>query len=154
MDIVYFSYILNRGWVDKDSKKVPTYKDIVGPSKAKKKSKDTKATEAEASSASEDEADDEEEQSAALGAVLGLLAEQHEVDLEDGLEEAHVGALVKADLMLPEVDNENFGRGEGEQSGFALEVLGSRGEKEGKRAYRCNAPGPRRALVRLFPQRP
>ena len=30
MDIVYFSYILNRGWVDKDSKKVPTYKDIVG----------------------------------------------------------------------------------------------------------------------------
>jgi hypothetical protein len=65
INAVYFSYILNRGWVDKDSKKLPTYKDIVGPSKAKKKSKHTKDAEAEASSASEDgeevqEADDAE----------------------------------------------------------------------------------------------
>jgi protein KRI1 len=65
INAVYFSYILNRGWVDKDSKKLPTYKDIVGPSKVKKKSKHTKDAETEASSASEDgeevqEADDAE----------------------------------------------------------------------------------------------
>ena len=70
-------------------------------------------------------ANDEEEQGAALGAVLGLLAEESEVDLEDGLEEPHVGALVEADLVLPEVDDEDFGGGEGEERGFALEVLGS-----------------------------
>jgi hypothetical protein len=64
VNTVYLSYILNRGWVDKDSKKVPTYKDIVGPSKSKKKPKTIKDVEAEASSASEVEADEEEEQGA------------------------------------------------------------------------------------------
>jgi hypothetical protein len=42
--------------------------------------------------------------------VLGLFAEQTQIDLKYRLEEPHVGTLVETDLMLPDVDNKNFRR--------------------------------------------
>lgn len=60
--------------------------------------------------------------------------EQGEVDFKDSLEEAHVGALVESDLVLPDVDDEDLGDGDGEESRLSLKVLrGNRSEK----AIRC-----------------
>lgn len=61
-----------------------------------------------------------------LAAGLALLLgseEQAEVDLEDGLEQAHVGALVQPDLVLPDVDEEHLGDGHAEEGRLALKVL-------------------------------
>ena len=55
--------------------------------------------------------------------IWSLLPEQTEVHLKHGLEQAHVGALVQPDLVLPEVDDEHLGRGEREQRRFAFKVL-------------------------------
>jgi hypothetical protein len=40
-----------------------------------------------------------------------FLSEETEIDLEYSLEQAHVGTLVQTNLVLPEVDNKDFGRG-------------------------------------------
>ena len=40
--------------------------------------------------------------------VWRLLPEQTQVHFEDGLEETHIRALVQTDLVLPEVDYQNF----------------------------------------------
>lgn len=55
--------------------------------------------------------------------VLSVFNEELQVDLEDGLEEAHVCALVQADLMLPNVDNQNLTGGQSEEGTLALKVL-------------------------------
>ncbi|KAI3480178.1 hypothetical protein L1887_57778 [Cichorium endivia] len=70
-------------------------------------------------------ADDEEQQRLVLcasGLCLACL-EEAEVDLEHGLEEAHVGALVEAHLVFPEVDDEHLCRSHGEERRLALKVL-------------------------------
>jgi hypothetical protein len=56
--------------------------------------------------------------------VRGLrLAEQTEVDLEDRLEQAHVGTLVESDLVLPDVDEQNLRASQGKKGRLALKVL-------------------------------
>lgn len=40
--------------------------------------------------------------------VSGLLAEETEVHLEDGLEQTHVSALIQSNLVFPQVDNKNL----------------------------------------------
>jgi hypothetical protein len=39
---------------------------------------------------------------------LSFSPKQTQVDFEDGFEEAHVGTLVKTDLVLPKIDDENL----------------------------------------------
>lgn len=55
--------------------------------------------------------------------VLVVLEEQLQVDLEDSLEQTHVGTLVQTDLVFPDVDNQNLTGGQGEQGTLALKVL-------------------------------
>jgi len=55
--------------------------------------------------------------------VRGIFAKEAKINLEDGLEQSHVGALVKTALVLPEVDDEYFRGREREQGRFAFEVL-------------------------------
>src|SRR4051794_26425567 len=55
--------------------------------------------------------------------LRSLLAEEAQVDLEYGLEEAHVGTLVKTNCMFPHVDEEDLARCQGEQRRLALKVL-------------------------------
>src|SRR4051812_12250489 len=43
--------------------------------------------------------------------LLPVLQEQLQVDLKHSLEQAHVCALVQTNLVLPDVDNQNFARG-------------------------------------------
>ena len=58
------------------------------------------------------------------GVVFLLCGEEEaEVDLEDGLEEAHVGALVESDLVFPDVDDQDFSDGHGKEGRFAFKVL-------------------------------
>jgi hypothetical protein len=38
------------------------------------------------------------------------LSEQTEIDLEHGLEKAHISTLVETNLMLPQVDDKDFRR--------------------------------------------
>jgi len=40
--------------------------------------------------------------------ILSLSPKQTQVDFEDGFEETHVGTLVKTDLVLPKIDDENL----------------------------------------------
>jgi hypothetical protein len=47
--------------------------------------------------------------------VLVVLEEQLQVDLEDGLEQTHVGTLVQTDLVFPDVDNQDLAGGQREQ---------------------------------------
>jgi hypothetical protein len=54
---------------------------------------------------------------------LSILDKELEVHLKDGLEQPHVGALVQADLMLPDVDEQDFAGSEGEEGALALEFL-------------------------------
>lgn len=49
--------------------------------------------------------------------------EEAEVDFEHGFEEAHVGALVESDLVFPDVDDQDFGDGHGEEGRFPFKVL-------------------------------
>jgi hypothetical protein len=49
--------------------------------------------------------------------------EQPQVNLENRLQQPHVGALVKSDLMLPDVDDEDLRNSHREQRRLALEVL-------------------------------
>lgn len=46
-----------------------------------------------------------------------------QVDLEDGLEQTHVGTLVQTDLVFPDVDNQDLAGSQCEQSTLALKVL-------------------------------
>jgi hypothetical protein len=55
--------------------------------------------------------------------VLAVFDEQLQVDFKNGLEKAHVGALVQTNLVFPDVDNEDFAGREREESTLALEVL-------------------------------
>jgi hypothetical protein len=55
--------------------------------------------------------------------VLVVLEEQLQVDLEDGLEQTHVGTLVQTDLVFPDVDNQDLAGGQREQGTLALKVL-------------------------------
>jgi hypothetical protein len=55
--------------------------------------------------------------------VLVVLEEQLQVDLEDGLEQAHVGTLVQTNLVFPDVDNQDLAGGQSEQGTLALKVL-------------------------------
>jgi len=50
----FLSYILNRGWIDKSARRLPTYKEIVKPKSTKEKAKDYLV-------GSESEAPDEEQ---------------------------------------------------------------------------------------------
>lgn len=43
--------------------------------------------------------------SSELGKSPPVFQKQTEVDLKDGFEESHVGTLVQADLVFPDVDN-------------------------------------------------
>lgn len=49
--------------------------------------------------------------------------EQTEVDLEDCLEQRHVGTLIQSDLMLPHVDDETLCARHREEGTLSLEVL-------------------------------
>ena len=55
--------------------------------------------------------------------LLPILQEQLQVDLKHGLEQAHVCALVQADLVLPDVDDQNLARGQSKERALALKVL-------------------------------
>ena len=55
--------------------------------------------------------------------VLRLLPEEAEIDLENGLQQAHVGTLVQTDLVLPQVNQKDFGRCQREESRFSFEIL-------------------------------
>ena len=55
--------------------------------------------------------------------VRGIFTEEAEVDLEDRFEQSHVSTLIKTDLVLPEIDDEDFRGREREQGRFAFEVL-------------------------------
>lgn len=55
--------------------------------------------------------------------VLVILHEQLQVDLKDGLQQPHVGALVQPHLVLPDVDNEDLTSRKREESTLALKVL-------------------------------
>ena len=56
-------------------------------------------------------------------ALLFGSEKEGEVNLKDRFEETHVGALVKTDLVFPNVDDQDFRDGNGEEGGFALKVL-------------------------------
>ena len=53
------SYILNRGWIDRSAKRLPTYQEITGQSKKGKGKAGADSVNAEDEQQSEDEADDE-----------------------------------------------------------------------------------------------
>lgn len=57
------------------------------------------------------------------GNVLLVLQEQLQVDLKHSLEQTHVCALVQTDLVLPDVDNQDFTGRQRKESGLALKVL-------------------------------
>jgi hypothetical protein len=40
--------------------------------------------------------------------VHSLLSEKAKIDLKHGLEETHIGTLIKTDLVLPEVDDQDL----------------------------------------------
>lgn len=58
-----------------------------------------------------------------LGDELFIFEEQLQVDFKNRLEEAHICALIQADLVFPDVDNEDLTSRESEESAFALKVL-------------------------------
>jgi hypothetical protein len=66
---------------------------------------------------------DEEKECPWLGTFLDLLPKQAEVYFEHGLEQAHVGTLVEADLVFPQIDDQNFWGSKGEERRFALKIL-------------------------------
>lgn len=55
--------------------------------------------------------------------VLVVLEEELQVDLEDGLEQTHVGTLVQTDLVFPNVDNQDLAGGQSKQGTLAFKVL-------------------------------
>jgi hypothetical protein len=57
------------------------------------------------------------------GDVLVVFNKKLQVDLEHSLQEAHVRAVVQADLRLPHVDEQDLARGEREEGALALKVL-------------------------------
>ncbi|KAG2108602.1 KRI1-like family C-terminal-domain-containing protein [Suillus clintonianus] len=71
------NYILNRGWVDKSARRLPTYKEIVKPKSTKRKAKDSVAE-------SEFEVSDEEQLDAVHG---GQRASEHAIEDDDEFEE-------------------------------------------------------------------
>lgn len=54
---------------------------------------------------------------------LLVLEEKLQIHLKDGLEQAHVCALVKADLVLPNIEDQDLARGERKECTLALKVL-------------------------------
>ena len=52
-----------------------------------------------------------------------LVFENLQVDIHDSAEQTHVCTLIEAHGVLPHVDDENLGRGQGEQRSFALKFL-------------------------------
>jgi hypothetical protein len=52
-----------------------------------------------------------------------LFPKQPKVDFEDCLKKTHVSALVESYLVFPKVNDEDFGRSEGEQSRFPFKIL-------------------------------
>lgn len=55
--------------------------------------------------------------------LLGVLDKELQVDLEHSLEQAHIRTLVQADLMLPDIDDQDLARRQSEQGALALKVL-------------------------------
>jgi hypothetical protein len=55
--------------------------------------------------------------------LLLVLKKQLHVDFENRLEQAHVCALVQADLVLPDVDEQDFAGGQCKKRALALKVL-------------------------------
>ena len=55
--------------------------------------------------------------------VLPVLQEELQINLEDGLQESHVGTLIQADLMLPDIDDEDLAGGQGKQRALPFKVL-------------------------------
>lgn len=55
--------------------------------------------------------------------LLLVLEEQLQVDLKNGLEKTHVGTLVQTDLVLPDIDDQNFAGSQRKEGTFALKVL-------------------------------
>lgn len=54
---------------------------------------------------------------------LFVLQKELQVHLEDSLQQTHVCALVQANLMLPDVDNQNLTRCQGKEGTLSLKVL-------------------------------
>lgn len=46
-----------------------------------------------------------------------------QIDFKHRLEKTHVGTLVQANLVFPDVDNKDFTGGEGKESALSLEIL-------------------------------
>lgn len=40
--------------------------------------------------------------------LVFLILEELQIDFKDSLEQSHVGTLIKTDLMLPQVENDDF----------------------------------------------
>lgn len=101
-----------------------------------------------------DEGDEEDVRSTDL-ALLLRSEEQRKVDLKDRLEQPHVGTLVQSDLVLPDVDDQDFRDGDREQGGFALKVLQRQlGQYSSGEEGEGDEPGPRHVLVHPSPLRP
>ena len=107
----------------------------------------------------------EEERLVLVRARMARLArlEQAQVYLEHRLEQAHVGALEEADLVLPHVDDEDLGARHAEQRGLALKVLGVRAAdvaghqpapSSSRRGTCMDSPGPLLAPARPCLRRP
>lgn len=57
------------------------------------------------------------------GSLLFIFQKQLQVDFKHRLEQAHVGSLVQANLVFPDVDQENLTSSEGKQGALSLEIL-------------------------------
>lgn len=85
------SYILNRGWIDKSERRVPTYKEVTSKSKSSKREKDRDKA---ASPASSDDEDEQDEDAAAADddedATFEEAAEHFEEDYQFRFQEPYV----------------------------------------------------------------
>ena len=82
-----YSYILNRGWVDKSKKRVPTYHEITGDGKKRGKGKEKAAIPASESSDDEAERQGEEDEGLLSDASFESLASVFEVSYNHRFEE-------------------------------------------------------------------
>lgn len=57
------------------------------------------------------------------GSLLFIFQKQLQVDFKHCLEQAHVGSLVQANLVFPDVDQENFTSSQGKKGTLSLEIL-------------------------------
>ncbi len=71
----YYSYILNRGWIDKSARRLPTYKEITGKGKGK--------------AGSDSDVDDSNDEADEKGEERGFVDEDEFDDVADAFESSY-----------------------------------------------------------------